>query len=281
MKKTASTHKKWLETHGKWVSFVHRSLMTRRPMNKASLPEHPAPTVLPVDCTGSATVVCPMDGNDTLGDCGPVMAAHVDSVWTFGQGKPGFTQIEAPVPALEAQYEQVSGGDNGTTEDMLVGPSGVWSTGVAGDTSCVVVDHLDVDFTNLPLLQFVVDQFYAVCMGWSVPDDFLSKFSTGSVWDAADTGDPNNGHWTPLADIDSGGRFRLWTWGTWCWVSPAFIASVDPSGFAVFSPLQFSKSTGLDSHGRHVSDQAAAWIKLGGNASIVNGIVSQFPAKAA
>ena len=37
-------------------------------------------------------VACPMDGNDQLGDCGPVMCAHKNGIRTYGQGKPGFTE---------------------------------------------------------------------------------------------------------------------------------------------------------------------------------------------
>jgi len=233
-----------------------------------------------------------MDSNDTLGICGPAMCDHVDGIRTYGQGKPGFTEMHANLAALVAQYERVSGGDNGTDEDMLVGTSGIWTAaggGLAADPTAVVVDHLDVDVTNEALAQYCIDQFYHVNMAWSVPDAFLQGFAQGTVWAAAATADPNNGHFTPLSDVaapgtvvngtDIGGFYRLWTWGSWCWVSPAFVASVQPQSFVTFSPLQFSKATGYDSHGRHVSDQAAAWIALGGNASILNAVVAQFPAK--
>jgi hypothetical protein len=295
--KTASTHKKWLEKHGHWVHFVHRDQMARkRPMAKATLPtaERAVPaTTLPVDNTGNAAVSCPMDGNDTLGDCGPAMMAHKSNIRTFGQGKPGFTENNVNVAALEAQYEQVSGGDNGTDEDMLVGAAGIATSaggGLAGDPANIVVDHLDVDVTDVALTQYCHDWFYGVNMAWSVPDDVLKNFAQGVVFANAGTPDPNNGHYTPLSDVGGpstvaadgtnvNGFYRLWTWGAWCWVSPAFVASVQPQSFVDFSPLQFNKATGYDSHGRHVSDVAAAWIAIGGNAALVNPVVAQFPAK--
>ena len=299
MKKTASTHKKWAEKHGQWVVFTHRDTMRRK---KALLGEAPRPkavappgglpaTTLPVDCTGNATVSCPMDGNDRLGICGLAMCDHVDNIRSFGQGKAGFTQIVANLAALESQYEAVSGGDNGTDEDMLVGASGVWtaaSGGLAGNPLAVVVDHLDLDITDVPLTQYCIDQFYAVEMAWSVPDDFLQNFAQGAVFPNADTPDPNNGHFTTQADVAGStdavggvnidGFYRLWTWGSWCWVSPTFIASVDPESFVTFSALQFN-ALGFDSHGRHVSDQAAKWVAIGGNAQAVAAVVAQFPAK--
>lgn len=284
MKKSASTKKKWLEKHNTWVHFVHRDRMRRTPEMKAACPKasHTAPvpaTALPVDCTGNAGVTCGMDGNDVLGDCGPVMCQHVDDIRTFGQGKPGFVQCTTNLSALEAQYEQVSGGDNGTTEDMLVGSSGIWMTGLAGDPTAVVCDHMDFDLTNAALAQYFIDQFYAVNVAWSVPDAFLSSFSSGESFLSPMTPDPENGHFTPLADVDASGNYRLWTWGAWCWVSSSFMASVDPESFVTFSALQFNSATGFDSHGRHVSDQAVAWVAMGGNADKVNVIVAQFPAK--
>jgi hypothetical protein len=284
MKKTALARKKWLEKHGTWVHFVHRDLMRRTPTMKALAPHasHTAPvptTVLPVDCTGNAAVTCQMLGNDQYGDCGPVMCAHVDEIRTFGQGQPGFIECLVDQSALVAQYEQVSGGDNGTTEDMLVGSGGIWMTGLAGDTTAVVCDHMDFDVTNTSLAQYFIDQFYAVNVAWSVPDEFLNEFALGASFLSPMTPDPENGHFTPLADVDASGNYRLWTWGAWCWVSPSFMASVDPESFVTFSALQFNKNTGYDSHGRHVCDQAAAWIAMGGDANKVNAIVALFPSK--
>jgi len=297
IRKTASTHKKWLPKHGQWVHFTHRDAMRRKtPMAKAKLPGAEAPipaTTLPVDCTGNATCSLPMLGNDVYGDCGPVMMAHSSQIRTYGQGKPGFTELVVNQAALVSQYETVSGGDNGTDEDMLVGANGIATPaggGVAGDPMDVVVDHLDVDVTDIPLTQYCLDQFYTVEVAWSVPDDVLQNFAQGVVFVNADTPDPNNGHFTPLADVGGpssvaadgtnvNGYYRLITWGTWCWVSPAFVASVQPQAFVTFAANQFNKTDGYDSHGRHVSDQAAAWVALGGNAQAVAAVVAQFPAK--
>jgi hypothetical protein len=289
VKKTSGSHKKWLEKHGKWVTFVHRDKMRRtlEPGRRCVMASEKCANVpvtkLPVDCTGNASVSCPMDGNDTLGICGPAMAAHVDDIRTYGQDKPGFVELDVDVTALETQYEQVSGGDNGTTEDMLVGDDGIWTVaggGLAGDQNATVCDHLDFDITNGPLMQYMIDQFFAVCMAWSVPDAVLQEFTTGCSFLSAMTPNPENGHFTAEADLDANGNTRVWTWGGWFWASPAFIASVDPEAFVTFSHLQFNAATGLDSHGRHISDQAAIWVTLGGNQTKVAAVVALFPPKA-
>jgi hypothetical protein len=271
--------------------FVHRDMMRPRHALKRFYAPYkqfaPPPTLLPVDSTGNATVSCPMDGNDTYGDCGEAMAAHGDNIFTFRQGQG--TESTFTDAALVAQYEKVSGGDNGLDEEEVV--NSIWKVGIAGNAAAVITDALDIDVTNVPLAQFAIDQFYLICMAWSVPDAFIQGFATGTVWPNAGKPDPNNGHFVPLADIGGplavapggvgfggtlNGFYRLWTWGTWCWVSPAFVASVDPACFIVFSPRQFDPKTGLDSKGRHITTQAALWVECGG-APIPQAVIEAFP----
>jgi hypothetical protein len=273
---------------GKFAHFTNRRAMQnshpfKRFIHRAgTIP----PTTLPVDSTGNATVSAPLDGNDTLGDCGEAMVCHCDNILTFGQGKAGWTESVFGLAALEAQYEKVSGGDNGLDEDMVVNQ--IWKVGIAGNAKAIITDALDMDVTNVPLTQFAIDNFYTVELAWSVPDAFVNGFATGTVWAAAGTPDPNNGHYTPLADVGGpattqegytgslNGFYRLWTWGTWCWVSPAFVASVQPQAFIAFSPRQFSTTTGLDSKGRHITQQAALWVTCGGN-PIPQAVIDAFP----
>jgi hypothetical protein len=271
---------KVLPNHGGiTVHFQHRSTMLRVSRDRATLPAGAPETPLPVDCSGNASCPWPMDGNDALGDCGWAMCDHVNGTRSYGQGKPGFAQLTCPLDALESQYLKDSGGDNGSDEPMLVGPGGAWLVGIGGNPKAVVVDHLDVDVTDIPLRNYCIDQFYCVCMAWSVPDDVLAKFATGCSFLSADTPNPENGHFTPLTDVDADDNVRIITWGAWCWASPAFLASVQPQCFVTFSALQFG-ADGYDSHGRHVSDQAAKWVALGGSSALVAPVVAAFPPKA-
>lgn len=255
--------------------FTPRAYMDRKGYEKARPATTPA-TALPVDCTGKQTVSCPMLGNDQYGDCGPVMCAHALQIESYGQGKAGFTPLVINQSDLVQQYLQVSGGDNGTDEDMLVGPSGIWMSGLTGDSTLTVVDHLDFDITDQVLTQYLIDQFYTVEMAWSVPDQFINTFATGKLYASSGIPDPNNGHYTPLSDVDANGNYGLWTWGTYCWVSQSFVNSVQPQAFVTLGSRQFN-AAGYDSKGRHVSQQAAIWVSLGGDAAIAQALVAKFP----
>jgi hypothetical protein len=287
---TASTTKKLLPKVGHYAHFTPRDKMVKRAHASGRTFRMPAAkavpvTVLPVDSTGNGTVSCPMDNNSTDGDCGEAMAAHVDNIFTFGQGKPGWTQSYFAVADLLKQYLAVSGGDNGLDEDMVVNQ--IWKSGIgiAGNPLAIIWDSLDMDVTNVALAQFAIDQFYAICMAWSVPDLFIQNFAPGSVFTSAMTPDPNNGHFTPLADVVTAaasgvagvidGCYRLYTWGGFAYVSPAFIASVQPQCFIVFSPRQFN-AQGYDSKGRHITTQAALWQACGGSA-ISPALIASYP----
>lgn len=286
-KPTATTIRKWV-THagyplgGHFGRFIPRAKMTAKvPLGKAHLPATAPATVLPVDCTGGQKVSAPMDGNDNLGDCGEAMMNHSDDILTYGQGKPGWTQATANLAALEKQYEQLSGGDNGMDEDMCVGKNGAWIVGLAGRTGswgtpAVVYESLDVDFTNKALIQYAIDQFYTVQMAWSVPDSFINDFTHAKLYDAPQRPDPNNGHYVPLTDIDANGNYTLYTWGDYCYVTQAFVNAVEPSGFVAFGTRQFNPATGYDSHGRHITTQNAAWVAMGGT-SLPAAVIAAFP----
>lgn len=281
-----------------YAHFVHRDMMRSPfPLRRFAAPKQKnivPVTTLPVDSTGNAAVSCPMYGNDQWGDCGEAMAAHADNILTFRQGNGVQSVFEDA--ALIAQYKQVSGGDNGLDEQEVVDQ--IWKVGIAGNDKAIIIDALDIDPTNIPLLHYAIDQFYTVEFAWSVPDAFVNGFATGTVWPNAMIPNPANGHYVALADVGGPQTFsllsdvagpddfaggvnlngfkRLWTWGGWCWVSDAFIASVQPQAFVAFSPRQFDPATGLDSKGRHIVTQAGKWQQCAGN-TIPLGVINSFP----
>jgi hypothetical protein len=255
------------------VVFRHRDDMRRKLPLKSFAPRGlmvPA-TTLPIDWTNNGAVSAPMDLNDSLGDCGEAMVCHADNIYTYRAGKG--TESTFSLPAIKSQYERYSGGDNGLTEDDVVA---IWKEGIAGVPQAVAVDHLDIDVTNVPLAQYAIANFGTIQMAWSVPNAFISSFATGSQYLAAMRPNPNNGHFTPLADVNISGWNRLYTWGGWAWVYSPFLASVQPECFIVFSPRLYDPATGLDIFGRHIRTQAAVWQACGGNA-IPESVLAAFP----
>jgi hypothetical protein len=269
---------------GRWRAFRPRHLSRRKSFPQARYGFTPPNSTLPIDSSGNGTCNCPMDGNDSLGDCGEAMVCHADNILTYGQGKPGFVESTFAESALESQYRQVSGGDNGLDEPEVVNQ--IWEVGIAGNKAAVCVDSQDFDITDDALTNWLIDQFYVVQMAWNVPGQFQTGFGHATVWPDALIPDPMAGHFTPLSDVfDSttivngtnlAGFKRLWTWGDWCYVGPKFLASVQPECFVVFSPRQFSLVTGFDSKGRHITVQAAAWQQYTGR-SIVASVIAMFP----
>lgn len=211
---------------------------------------------------------------------------HVFNIFTYGQGKPGFTEVSFNESSLVKQYEKVSGGDNGLNEDEVVNE--IEKVGVAGNKEMVITSALDINVNNVAMARWALDNFYTIQMAWSVPDNFIQKFTVNpvTVWPNYMTPDPENGHFTVLSDvggpndtlngINLNGFYRNWTWGGYAWVSPHFVESVQPQCFIVFSPRQFSSETGYDSKGRHITTQAALWAEAGGS-PVPTRIIEQFP----
>jgi hypothetical protein len=278
---------------GRMVRFIHRDFMAnpfplRQLGGRAASITIPA-TSLPVDSdNGGQMPLGPTEGNVSepgeigYGDCGEAMVARADNVLTYGQGHSGFTESTFTTSSLTSQYLKVSGGDNGLDEDEVT--TGIWSVGIGGNSQAIAVSYMDFDCTNAPLTQYLTDQFYLWCLGWSVPDKFIQEWEPGSVWMDAMAPDDNNGHFTVMASVLTGtmsgqsvqGATRQYTWDAFSYAGPDFIASVNPQAFVAFSPRQFNLATGLDSKGRHITTQAAAWAAIGG-APIPLMIINAFP----
>jgi hypothetical protein len=276
---------KTLGKTGQTVRFIHRDYMVNpHPLRRLDVVRDsitiPA-TNLPVDSDnggqmplGSTQGNVSGPGEKGQGDCGEAMVARADNVLTYGQGKSGFTESTFTTSALLSQYDKVAGGDNGLSEDDVTAK--IWSVGIAGNSQARAVSYLDFDCTDVQLTQYLTDQFYGWCLGWSVPDKFIQEWQPGSVWMSAMKPDDANGHFTWMCSVLVNGSYRQYTWDAFDIAGPDFIASVHPQAFVSFSPRQFNLSTGLDSKGRHISKQADVWKSIGG-APIPLAVVDMFP----
>ena len=98
----------------------------------------------------------------------------------------------------------------------------------------------------------------------SVPDKWINSFKTGATWDAPASPDPKNGHGIHFNGVDANGHYKIQTWGTHGWITPAGVAACDPSAFVVAS-LRWFNSAGYAPNGLHYTQLAPLWVQLGGS----------------
>jgi len=254
----------WIPKAGHFGHFLNRHALRWHRGTRKRFQLHanlPVPT-LPIDWAKS--IQFPILGNDQYGDCMYVAGAHTDQSMTGCVA----SQSQFDQPTLVAAYKQLSGGDNGLDEGTLVpaweapGIQGVTTGGVAS-----ILDALDIDPTNAALVQSAMFLFGPTFFMLDVPLRWINNFDPagGAVWDAPANPDPMNGHGVCWTGTDLQGRYRLQTWGSYVWITPAGVARCDPSGFTVFS-LRWFNAAGYAPNGYHYTQLAAFWVAAGGKA---------------
>lgn len=246
-----------LPNSGQEVHFVDREHMRsdRPPSLMQAAKNWPAAT-LPIDWYHQITF--PNYANFRYGTCGLEMAAHGDQTFTGQYGERSKFDLDRFV----AQYFNVSGGDRGLTENQVINQ--IWKVGIAGDPSAIIYDAIDVN-PDPASIASAVRNFGVVCLAISTPNAWIAQFNPngGAIWDAAYP-NPRNGHYVLINGVDQFGRFRVQTWGSWAWLTPAGLASADPDTFTVFSPRWFNPATGMDPTGATYRQKADLWASLGG-----------------
>ena len=269
---TASTHKVFVPSLGKFVHFHDRKAMkVGHPTKKFHLHAALLPSVtLPIDygVFQGKQLPFPLYGNDRLGDCMYVAGIHCDQTWTGAGG----VESVFDENTLEQDYLQLSGGDNGLDEGTLI-PA--WKSGLAGNKSASILGALDIDPNNPQLMQVACQYFGCVFFMLDVPDDWIQNFTDGGVWDAPAVADQNNGHGVMLNGVDKAGRYNVRTWGQKTWLTPAGVKQCDPTAFVAFS-MRWFNAQGYAPNGLHYVDLSKLWVTMGGNALPAN----PFPAPA-
>jgi hypothetical protein len=197
-----------------------------------------------------------MDGNDTYGDCMYAGACHGDNTFTGNSG----TESVFDLATITADYLELSGGDNGLDEGTLV-PA--WKAGIASTPEASILDALDIDPTNAAMTQSAISLFGGVLFMLDVPDTWVNNFQTGYVWDVPAVADSNNGHAVWWNGVDTTGNYKLQTWGTYGWITPAGVSVCDPSAFVVFS-LRWFNAAGYAPNGMHYTALSPLWTQAGG-----------------
>ena len=157
------------------------------------------------------TVLFPMDGNDTLGDC--TIAALAHAVTAF-RGLTGKKDIMAKKSVVKLYYHLTGGVDGGLNElDVL----NHWRQhAVAGDK---ILGYVSIDPKNHIHIEQAVQIFGGVYIGFQVQQNCIQEFDARQPWTPGPV--TNDGHAVFVVGYDQTGVTVL-TWGntqqaTWAW----------------------------------------------------------------
>ena len=207
----------------------YRTLRLQTYLTAALPPPPPAFDILPrvYDSLQETdpSVLFPMDGNDTLGDCTIAGVAHALTVWN-GMVK---RRKIMPQAKVEKVYFHLTGGvDSGLNElDVL----NYWqSTGVDRER---IVAFVSIDKANHDHVKQAISLFGCVYLGFQVQQNCIAEFDAGQPWTPAPL--TNEGHAVVATGYD-GGMIDVLTWGstqkgTWAW----FDECVDEA-YAIVAP---------------------------------------------
>jgi hypothetical protein len=253
---TASTIRAWLPKLGFFGHFQDRQAMkVGHPTRKFRL-AGPYPAVnLPIDWTKNNTLNFPMDGNNIYGDCMYAAACHGDKTFTGNNG----VEYSFNLSTIDQDYLQLSGGDNGLNEGQIIG---AWLTGIASTPAANILAALSLDPTDSAAMQAAIYFFGGIFFMLELPDTWRD-FVTGELWDAPAVPDPKLGHAVWWNGVNTSGYYKLQTWGTYGWITPAGVALCDPSCFVVFSKRWFNTEN-VAPNGFTFDQLAALWEQFGG-----------------
>jgi hypothetical protein len=256
---TATSERAWLPRLGFFGHFQKRETMkVGRPTRNFNLSGDYPHVSLPIDWTMNNTLAYPMDGNDQYSDCLYAAACHGDNTFTGNNG----SESSFNVNTIIQDYLRLSGGDNGLNEGQIVSE---WRRGLANTSDATILAVQNVDPNDKSAMQAAIYFFGGVVFSLALPDKWKDSVPPegGVIWDAPAVPDPKNGHAVWFDAVDVNGYYRLQTWGSYAWITPAGVAECDPGCFVVFSRRWFN-TAGVAPNGLTFSRLAALWIQFGG-----------------
>jgi hypothetical protein len=161
--------------------------------------------------TSDPTVLFPMDGNDSLGDC--TIAALAHSVTCY-RGLIGTRNVMAKAAVVKLYMHLTGGVDSGLNElDVL----NYWSKNpVTGDK---ILAYASINAKNHTHVQQAIQLFGGVYLGFQVQQNCVEEFNAHQPWTPGPL--TQDGHAVVAVAYDSAGVTVL-TWGktqqaTWAW----------------------------------------------------------------
>ena len=161
--------------------------------------------------TADPTVLFPIDGNDSLGDCTIAALAHAITIY---EGLVGRKEIMTKQSVVKLYLHLTGGVDSGLNElDVL----NYWrQTTVGGDK---ILAYASVDVKNHTHVQQAIQLFGGVYLGFQVQQNCVQEFDDRQPWTPGPL--TTDGHAVFAVGYDATGLTVL-TWGntqkaTWAW----------------------------------------------------------------
>ena len=198
-----------------------RTLQIRKYLDFTALPPLPTQSanlsrVYGALGTSDPSVVFPMDGNDTVGDCTIAALAHLVTMINAFMGR---KVIPTQQQCLDL-YFQLTGGDD-TGLDLLTVMNYVRQNGFFGEQP--IVAFAEMNLKNKWEFRQVLALFGFAYIGFVVPRKCITQFDAGGPWTPGPL--TADGHCVVAADYDlATGLMSVETWGavigaTWPWES--------------------------------------------------------------
>jgi hypothetical protein len=157
------------------------------------------------------TILFPMDGNDTLGDCTIAALAHAATIY---EGLVGKKDIMAKTDVVKLYMHLTGGVDSGLNElDVL----NYWRQNAAGSEE--ILAFASIDPKNLTHIQQAIQIFGGVYLGFQVQQNCVQEFDNHQPWTPGPL--TNDGHAVFATGYDQN-EVTVLTWGniqkaTWPW----------------------------------------------------------------
>jgi len=202
----------------------------------------------------------PVLDNSQYGDCMMAAACHGEGSWTALSSSEWIPAVSAVVAA----YQQLSGGDNGLSDDQLF-PQ--WKTGLlgAGDNH-KITDYMLCNVNDPSLCSQMGYLFGGLFWECALLDTWIANPAPDQLWDAGGTPDQAAGHGMWITARLAGNQWRSQTWGFVPGVRPtdAGIQSADSELLACFS-LDWFNGSAVAGNGMSYDQLRQAWIGAGGH----------------
>lgn len=223
---------------------------------------------LPIDWAKS--LAFPMYLNDQYGSCYYAAGCHADNTWTGN----ATVKSEFSLAAIKNRYFALSGGDNGLTDSDMQGE--MMNRYLADVQDAKIVSWFSIETTDPATVQDCLFHFGVVMFTLATPNSWINNSNTGATWDVPAVANRNNGHAVIFNGVDTRGYYKVQTWGTFVWLTPAGVRACDPGGWVCFSARWFNPATGRAPNGLHITELAKLWQARSGK-TIPASVIAAFP----